>query len=144
MQQLVRLLWLAVCPLLALSLQFYSHKGSTLSRPDWMGQLDSGIPLRKLSIIGSHSSMGTGAWGDAFQTQSNTLANQMVMGMRALDIRCRHYQDQLKVYDRIASLNADLAGVLTTVRAFLQAHPLEAILIHIVPEGSPSANSGTF
>ena len=76
--------------------------------------------------------MSQGAWGDAFQTQSNSLANQMLIGMRALDIRCRHEQNQLKIYDRIVYLNSDLGGVLATVRSFLQAHPLEVLLMHIV------------
>ena len=132
MQQIGPVLCWAVLCSLALSLQFYSHKASSLRHPDWMGQLDSGIPLRKLSIIGSHSSMSQGAWGDAFQTQSNSLANQMLIGMRALDIRCRHEQNQLKIYDRIVYLNSDLGGVLATVRSFLQAHPLEVLLMHIV------------
>lgn len=128
----------------ATSLQFYSHKASTLSNPSWMSQLDNGIPLRQVSIIGSHSSMSQGTWGDAFQTQSNSLTNQMVMGMRALDIRCRHYQDKLQVYVRIISLNTDLGGVLSTVRSFLQVQNMEVILMHIVEEGSASGNSGTF
>lgn len=134
-------LYLIVC---TVSQQTYNHRTSTLSHPAWMALLDNGIPLRKLSIIGSHSSKSQGTWGDAFQTQSNSLTNQMRMGMRALDIRCRHMNDQLKIYDRIVSLNTDLAGVLATVRSYLQTYTMEVILMHIVSEGSPSGNSGTF
>ena len=122
----------------------YNHDSSNLLNPTWMQQLDDGIPIRRLSIVGSHSSMGTGTWGDAFQTQSNSLTGQMMMGMRALDIRCRHYQDQLTVHDRLVYLNTNLGGVLGTVRNFLQSYPSEAILMHIVEEYNPSGNSGTF
>jgi 1-phosphatidylinositol phosphodiesterase len=97
-----------------------------------MGLLDNGIPIRQMSIIGSHSSMSQGIWGDAFQTQSNSLMGQMVMGMRALDIRCNHKNNALPVNDRLVYLNINLGGVLTTVRSFLQAHPTETILLHIV------------
>lgn len=97
-----------------------------------MGLLDNGIPIRQMSIIGTHSSMSTGTWGDAFQTQSNSLMGQMVMGMRALDICCNHKNNALPVNDRFVYLNTDLGGVLTTVRSFLQTNPSETILMHIV------------
>ena len=42
-----------------------------------MSLLDDGIPLRKMSIIGTHSSLSTGTWGDAFQTQASSLSIQM-------------------------------------------------------------------
>lgn len=76
--------------------------------------------------------MSQGAWGDAFQTQSNSLTNQMMMGIRALDIRCRHYNNAFPVHDRLVYLNTDLGGVLSTVRSFLQTYPTEVILMHIV------------
>ena len=104
--------------------QFYNHRTSTLSNPAWMALLDNGIPLRQLSIIGSHSSMSQGTWGDAFQTQSNSLTNQMKMGMRAFDIRCRHTNNQLKIYDRIVYLNTDLGGVLSTIRTYLLTYTM--------------------
>jgi 1-phosphatidylinositol phosphodiesterase len=97
-----------------------------------MAQLDNGIPIRQLSIIGSHSSMSQGQWGDIFQTQSNSLTNQLVMGMRALDIRCYLDNAQLPIYDRFVYLNTDLGGVLSTVQSFLQTYPSETVLMHIV------------
>ena len=75
----------------------YSHSTSTYLNTDWMSLLDNGIPIRKLSIVGSHSSISTGMWGDAYQTQSNSLMGQMKMGMRALDIRCRHYNNMFRI-----------------------------------------------
>jgi 1-phosphatidylinositol phosphodiesterase len=122
----------------------YSHQSSSYLNTTWMSLLDNGIPIRKLTIIGSHSSMGTGAWGDAFQTQSNSLMGQMQMGMRALDIRCRHYNNQFPIHDRLVYLNTDLGTVLSTVTSFLQSNPMEAILMHIVEEYNPSGNSRTF
>jgi 1-phosphatidylinositol phosphodiesterase len=94
--------------------------------------------------MGTHSSMGTGTWGDAFQTQGNSLTTQMMMGFRALDIRCRHYNNQFPVHDRLVYLNTNLGAVLATVRSFLLAYPTEAILMHIVQEYTASGNSRTF
>jgi 1-phosphatidylinositol phosphodiesterase len=114
------------------SQSLYNHASSSKVNTSWMGLLDNGIPIRQMSIIGTHSSMSTGTWGDAFQTQSNSLMGQMVMGMRALDIRCNHKNNALPVNDRFVYLNTDLGGVLTTVRSFLQTNPSETILMHIV------------
>jgi 1-phosphatidylinositol phosphodiesterase len=122
----------------------YNHQTSGYVNTTWMSLLDNGIPLRKLTIIGSHSSMGTGAWGDAFQTQSNSLMAQMQMGMRALDIRCRHYNNQFPIHDRLVYLNTDFGAVLSTVSTFLQTYPMETVLIHVVEEYSPSGNTRTF
>ncbi len=122
----------------------YNHQTSTYLNTSWMSLLDNGIPIRKLSIIGTHSSMGTGAWGDAFQTQSNSLLGQMRMGIRALDIRCRHYNSQFPIHDRLVYFNTDLGGVLSTVTSFLQSYPMEAILMHIVEEYNPSGNNRSF
>ena len=57
--------------------------------------------------------------------------------MRALDIRCRHYRNQLPVHDRVAYLNTDLGAVLSNVTSFLQSNPGEVILMHIVEEYIP-------
>ena len=119
----------------------YNHQSSGYLNTSWMSLLDNGIPIRKLSIIGSHSSMSTGAWGDAFQTQSNSLMGQMKMGIRALDIRCRHYNNRFTIHDRLVYLHPDLDGVLSTVTSFLQTYPMETILMHIVEEYNPSGNS---
>jgi len=114
---------LILVTLLHLIASQYNHQSSTYVNSSWMGLLDNGIPIRKLSIIGSHSSMSTGVWGDAFQTQSNSLTGQMMMGMRALDIRCRHLNNAFPIHDRLVYLNTDLGSVLQTVINFLTAYP---------------------
>lgn len=124
--------FLLLLPLAVNAQAYYNHQGSGYVNSSWMGLLDNGIPLRKLSIVGSHCSMSTGVWGDAFQTQSNSLMGQLVMGMRALDIRCRHYNNAFPLHDRLVYLNTDLGAVLGTVRSFLQTYPTETILMHIV------------
>ena len=76
--------------------------------------------------------MGTGVWGDAFQTQANPLYNQMQMGVRALDIRCRHYRDGFSIHDRLAYLYKDFEDVVPEVDRFLASYSHETILMHIV------------
>ena len=103
--------------------QYYNHQSSSVHNATWMSYLNDGIPIKELSIVGSHSTMSQGTWGDAFQTQASSLTNQMMMGIRALDIRCRHYYDSFTIHDRLVYLNVNLQDVLNTVRSFLQSYP---------------------
>ncbi len=83
---------------LASSQALYNHNSASYRNQTWMSNLDDGIPLRQLTIIGTHSSMSTGTWGDAFQTQGSSLSTQLASGIRALDIRCRHYQNSFPIH----------------------------------------------
>lgn len=76
----------------------YNHNSASYRNQTWMSTIDDGVPLRQLTIIGSHSSMSTGTWGDAFQTQASSLSVQLASGIRALDIRCRHYQNSFPIH----------------------------------------------
>ena len=61
-----------------LSQTLYNHNNYNSYRNEtWMSLFNDGIPLRNLNILGTHSSMSTGTWGDAFQTQSLSLAKQL-------------------------------------------------------------------
>ena len=87
------LLFLVVCSFLlrvARLQALYNHNSASYRNQTWMSSFDDGVPLRKLSILGTHSSMSQGTWGDAFQTQASSLTVQLEAGIRALDIRCRH------------------------------------------------------
>ncbi len=101
----------------------YNHNVASYRNQTWMSTLDNGVPLRQLTIPGTHSSMSTGTWGDAFQTQASSLSTQLASGIRALDIRCRHYQNGFPIHERLIYLNVDLGGVLTTVQNFLTTYP---------------------
>ena len=90
------LLFLVICTFLlrlARLQALYNHNSASYRDQDWMSGFDDGVPLRKLSILGTHSSMSQGTWGDAFQTQASSLTVQLEAGIRALDIRCRHYNN---------------------------------------------------
>ena len=55
----------------------YNHNSASYVNQTWMSGIDDGVPLRQLTIIGTHSSMSTGTWGDAFQTQGSSLITQL-------------------------------------------------------------------
>lgn len=122
----------------------YNHNSATYRNQSWMSLFDDGIPLRQMSIIGTHSSLSTGIWGDAFQTQASSLTVQMEAGFRALDIRCRHKNDKFRIHQRLIDLGLNFDDVLNTVQSFLASYPGETILMHVVQEYDPTGNSRSF
>jgi 1-phosphatidylinositol phosphodiesterase len=121
-----------LCTLSVFSANYYSHSSANYTNQTWMTDLDDGVPLRQLTIVGTHSSMSQGTWGDAFQTQSSSLETQLKSGVRALDIRCNHNNNKFQIHERSVDLNIDLPGVLTKIQTFLQAFPGETVLVHII------------
>lgn len=83
---------------LASSQALYNHNSASYMNQTWMTNLDDGIPIRQMTILGTHSSMSQGTWGDAFQTQSSSITTQLNSGVRALDIRCNHKNNKLYAY----------------------------------------------
>ena len=140
--QTMKLFYFLTLLLLAQSQTLYNHNSNNSYRNQtWMSLFDNGIPLRNLNILGTHSSMSTGQWGDAFQTQSLSLLVQMESGVRALDIRCRHYYNTFRIHERLINLGEELDDVLDTVSSFLSSYPNEVILMHIVEEYNAKGNS---
>jgi hypothetical protein len=60
-----------------------------------MSLVDDGLPIREMNILGTHQSM---TWTDpclwnVFRAQVQTLTNQLLSGIRAVDIRVKHNND---------------------------------------------------
>lgn len=120
----------------------YSHDaGPVADNPGWMAQLEDSAVLSELSLPGTHDSLALHG-GDAAQTQSMALAEQLRSGVRALDVRCAHVNDTCRVHHGVVDQRTDLDAVLGTLAAFLAANPLEAVLVRLGGAGtSPSGNS---
>ena len=116
--------YLGVLVLCGRSQTLYNHNSwNSYRNQTWMSLFDDGIPLRYLNILGTHSSMSQGTWGDAFQTQSLSLLTQLESGIRALDIRCRHYSDAFYIHERMINLGVQFNDVLNVVQGFLTSYP---------------------
>ncbi len=79
-----------------------------------------------------------GAWA---QCQTMTIPQQLVSGIRFLDIRCRHYQNNLLIHHGSFYCNLSFADVVRDCIAFLQAHPKETILMSVKPEYNHEGNT---
>ena len=92
----------------------YTHKASSgASNPDWMSRLDSNLTLSRISMPGTHDTMSHYG-GDIVQTQSLRLSAQLSSGIRALDIRCRHFNNKFPIHHGSVYQHANFNDVLTT------------------------------
>ena len=109
--------------------------GEIVSLSAWMGNIHDDVPVTALSIPGSHDSGSVdGPWGLA-KTQNLDLAAQLIAGIRFLDIRLAHYQDDPFVYHDIIYNGKCYKDVLRICSGFLMRHPSETILMSVKEEG---------
>jgi 1-phosphatidylinositol phosphodiesterase len=136
---------LAGTPVFAHEHPGYSHdSGQKANNEDWMSTVDGTVRLSMLSIPGTHDSMAYVSGGDAVETQSMTLIDQLNSGIRALDIRCFHILDTCDITHGIFRQYANLDNVLDTVTTFLKAHPGEFVLMRMndgTEAGTPRGNT---
>jgi len=100
-----------------------------------MAPLPDATDLAQLSIPGTHESaalyepiVGTA------KCQRLTLAEQLAIGVRYFDIRCRDISDAFAIYHGPESEMQTFDDVLATMFAFLDAHPSEAVIMSIKEE----------
>lgn len=120
----------------AIDYEAYTHKSTSGYRnTDWMAALPDSKRLSEISMPGTHDTMSFYG-GDIVQTQSLPLAEQLASGVRALDIRCRHYYDTFTIHHGFVYQNANFDDVLITVQQFLQAYPQETVVMRVKEEYS--------
>lgn len=128
----------------AIDYEAYTHKSSSGYRnTDWMASLPDTRRVSEISMPGTHDSMAFYG-GDIPQTQSLPLAEQLASGVRALDIRCRHYYDTFTIHHGFIYQNANFDDVLITVQQFLQAHPKETVVMRVKEEYNAEGVSRSF
>ena len=112
---------------------------------DWMSSLDGDLPLSQLSIPGTHDS---GARFEPFPgtaiCQNLTIGEQLAIGVRFLDIRCRHLNDSFTIHHGQVYQNINFTDVLTDVLAFLDANPGETVIMSVKQEYQASGNTRSF
>uniref|UniRef100_A0A8C3TX80 Phosphatidylinositol-specific phospholipase C X domain-containing protein n=1 Tax=Catharus ustulatus TaxID=91951 RepID=A0A8C3TX80_CATUS len=101
--------------------------------PDWMAELPDALPLSRLSIPGTHDSLSLFG-GRRLRCQSWGLEAQLAAGIRFLDVRCKLWRGELRIYHLCTFQRASLRGVLRRTLRFLRAHPGEAVLMRIKEE----------
>jgi 1-phosphatidylinositol phosphodiesterase len=116
-----------------------------LEPEDWMATLAGDQLISSISIPGSHDSCARyePLTGTA-QCQSLTLDDQLHVGVRFLDIRCRHIRDQFKIYHGIIDQKQSFDEVFSVCSRFLRNHDGETIIMSVQEEGAAVGNTRSF
>ncbi len=123
----------------------YSHDATpATSHPKWMATIADSTRLSAISIPGTHETMARVAGGDAVLCQSLSLNDQLASGIRALDIRCRHFRNAFHIHHAAYDQHKNFDDVLGVVIAFLQANPSETVLMRIKREYKDDGNTRAF
>ncbi len=116
------------------------YNGSIESQ-EWMKNLADTADLREISIPGSHDSGALYSIADvAGKCQDISIANQLNVGVRFLDIRLKATNNGFNVIHGIVDERATFNNVLNDCKNFLSAHPSETILMSVKEEESTSIN----
>ena len=112
---------------------------------NWMSGLPDATSVSRLSIPGTHDS------GALFEPISGTakcqnigIAAQLNMGVRFLDIRCRHIDNAFAIHHGAIYQNLNFQDVINACITFLNANPTETILMSVKEEHTPANNNRTF
>ncbi|WP_430334076.1 phosphatidylinositol-specific phospholipase C [Rhodococcus sp. ACT016] len=115
----------------------------TASAPDWMRHLADATSLAALSLPGTHDTMAHNSSIPTL-TQQFDLATQLRAGVRALDIRTRHFRDVFPIHHGLEYLHANFTDVVRTVSDFLHANPSETVLMRLKKEHTEEENTRSY
>lgn len=112
---------------------YYHDSNLPVSNSSWMSRLPDNRSIKDISFPGTHDTMALYG-GDIAECQSMPLDQQLRAGIRALDIRCRLFQDSFSIHHGLVYQNANFNDVLKTVGDFLRENPRETIVMRVKQE----------
>lgn len=111
----------------------------------WMGRVADTVSLAALNLPGTHNS---GARYEPFpntaRCQTLSIPKQLEAGVRFLDIRCRHDQDQFNIFHGPIDQRLTFAQVVKDLVAFLSRNPRETLIVSIKQEHRSQAVTRSF
>ncbi|HET9257143.1 MAG TPA: phosphatidylinositol-specific phospholipase C [Pseudonocardiaceae bacterium] len=115
-----------------------------ISLSSWMGDLPDDALVTALSIPGTHDSGCIDGPVGFAKTQNLDIAEQLNAGIRFLDIRLAHYQNDLHVHHDVVYMGKSYKDVLRICAEFLGRHPSETIMMSVKEEERFDAPLGDF
>ncbi|WP_166244701.1 phosphatidylinositol-specific phospholipase C [Paenibacillus turpanensis] len=136
------------CLLVAIVAMFvtsFAGTSSAYNSNNWMGSLSNSTSLTALSIPGTHDSgaLYESIYGTA-KNQDLTIAQQLSIGVRYLDIRTRHYQNAFTIHHGAVYQNQNFDDVLNAVISFLNANPTETVIMSVKEEHTAAENTRSY
>jgi 1-phosphatidylinositol phosphodiesterase len=109
----------------------------------WMAPLDGTLLLSEMSIPGTHDSASVTTFPFT-ATQELSIFEQLLMGVRFLDLRCTLVDNVLQMYHASISLDTTLELMLAQIYTFLSSSTQEAVIVSIKQESDPIDSNVTF
>ncbi len=100
---------------------------------NWMGSLDETKLLSEFTIPGTHETCSLHG-GSITECQHLKLSEQLSAGIRAIDIRCRHFKDAFPIHHGAVYQKLNFTDVLNECKAFLDNHSTECIVMSVKNE----------
>lgn len=120
-------------------------KVASYTMSNWMGALDENLKLTAFSIPGTHDS---GARFESFSgtaiCQNLTIDEQLKAGVRYLDIRCRHLDNNFVIHHGSVYQKINFTNVLNSCSSFLSQNPSETIIMSVKEEYDALGNNRSF
>src|SRR5688500_6812528 len=97
---------------------------------NWMGSLSGSSLLSQFSIPGTHNSAARfEPFAGTAKCQNLTNSEQLNIGIRFLDIRCRHLDNCFTIHHGSVYQNINFDHVLNSCIEFLNSNPAETIVM---------------
>ncbi|KAL2885215.1 1-phosphatidylinositol phosphodiesterase [Ceratocystis lukuohia] len=103
---------------------------------DWMSTIADSTLLSSLAIPGTHNSATDSLKNKKVQTQNVPLEQQLVGGIRYIDITCKDTGNILMVYNGRSQTDSSFGNVLRTIYNFLDHHQRETVILRIQMSGA--------
>lgn len=125
--------------------QMSSSRLLSYTASNWMGSIPDATNIAHLSIPGTHDS---GARNEPVagtaKCQNLSIADQLVAGVRYLDIRCRHIGNSFAIHHGAIYQNLNFTDVLNACIGFLDNNPTETIIMSVKEEHTATDNTRSF
>ncbi|MFI2857668.1 phosphatidylinositol-specific phospholipase C [Paenibacillus sp. JSM ZJ436] len=118
---------------------------SAYTSNNWMGEVNGSLSLSSLTIPGTHDSgaLYEPVYGTA-KNQDLTIAQQLSIGVRYLDIRTRHFKNAFEIHHGAVYQQQNFDAVLNTVISFLNSNPTETVIMSVKEEHTAAENTRSF
>lgn len=116
------------------SQSYFSSTTTGLNNSKWMSKLSDDARFQDMGIPGTHNS-GAVIGGDLVKCQTLSIPQQLIAGIRFLDIRCSYNNNGLYIYHGSIYQYLSLNAVLIHVINFLKKNPTETVFMRVKQEG---------
>lgn len=123
-----------------------AHRSTNeISAKNWLQTVPDNVYVSQLSIPGTHESSALyEGLSNTAKCQNLDIDKQLEIGVRYLDIRCRHFKNKFTIHHGPIYQHKNFSDVLSICKKFLQENPSEFIFMSIKDEHTAEENNRYF